>query len=243
MSGGIRFSHQSEMRHADAESLMIAAATELSSPLVLLRQIGFALAADNVTEDERHRLSQQLTLTSDRALRLTASLSMTAQSQVNLPLEPINPVSICQDVVHELTPLFTAYGQHISVCQRSRIPLTVANGQLLRQILLGFGDNALHYGSADHPIQILISGHSDRVRIGLRDHGPAVPVDLWQRLEEKILSRARAPLATRPQVSGVSLLASKRLAEMMGSAVGTIRHRDGATFYVDLRQSSQMSLL
>jgi len=227
----------------DSPILSAQAASELTSPLVLMRQLGLAVSAENVSDEERRLLGKQLTLTSERALRLAASLSMTTANQQSLPLEPVNPMSICQEVVHELMPMFTAYGKRITLKPRSRVPLTVANRKALMRILLAFGDNALHYGSAEHPIQLAISGHGDKVRIGVRDYGPAVPTDLWKRLEGRVQRRALAPLSNRPHTSGVSLIAVQRLAELMDSAVGTIRHRDGATFYVDLRVSGQMSLL
>ncbi len=229
--------------YLDESIITAAAASELASPLILLRQLSLAVSADDISDDERRLLGKQLTLTSERALRLTTSLSMTSASQSSLPLEPVNPVSICHEVIHELTPLFTAHGQKITLRPRSRVPLTVANRALLRRILIGFGDNALYYGSPEHPVTMTITGHKDRVRIGIRDYGPAVPIDMWQRLEQRVARRAQAPLNDRPQVSSVSLITAQRLAEMMDSVIGTIRHRDGATFYVDLRVSEQMSLL
>jgi signal transduction histidine kinase len=227
----------------DEPTLTAATANELASPLILLRQLGLVLGADDIDEIERKRLSEQMTLVSERALRLAASLSMTSVNQSALPLEPINPVSICQDVIHELSPLFIAHGQSITLKPRTRIPLLVANRQLLQRILLGFGDNALHYGSTGRPISMTINSYGNRVRIGVRDYGPGVPIDMWDRLEGRIARRASAPLASRPQASGVGLVTVRRLAELMESTVGLIRHRDGATFYIDLHISNQMSLI
>ncbi len=230
-------------RLLDDSVLTMAAAGELTSPLILLRQLGLAVAADSVTEDERQLLGKQLTLTSERALRMVAALSMAATDQQSLPLEPINPLSVCQEVVHELTPLFAAHGQSITLQPRSRVPLLVGNRRILQQILLGFGDNALYYGSDSHPVHMTISGHGSHVRIGVRDYGPAVPIDMWRRLEDRVARRAPAPVASRPTVSAINLIAARRLADLMGSAVGLIRHRDGATFYIDLHVSGQTSLL
>lgn len=227
----------------DESALTIAAARELMSPLVLLRQLGLALSDSSLNETERKQLSERLTLTSERALRLAASLSLTSARQASLPLEPINPVSVCQEVVHELSPLFQAHGQSITLRSRTRIPLLVGNRQVLQRILLSFGDNALHYGSADRPVHLTINGYGSKVRIGIRDYGPAVPINVWEQLEGRVARRAPVPLANRPHTSGVGLIAAKRLAELMGSTVGLIRHRDGATFYVDLHVSKQLSLV
>ncbi|MFZ2544759.1 MAG: ATP-binding protein [Candidatus Saccharimonadales bacterium] len=241
--GYFRQSNGTSSGISNMSSIISVTASELTSPLVLLRQLSIALSNSELTDSERIRISEQLTLTSERALRMTANLTMSVPNQTMFALEPINPVSVCQEVIHELSPLFRAYGQKITLHTRTRIPLSIANRSLLRQILLGFGDSALHYGSADRPVHMLVSGHKDSVRIGVRDYGPAVPKDIWQRLEGKIIKHARKPLATRNQASGIGLLAAKRTAEIMGGAVGMIRHRDGATFYIDLQLSDQMSLL
>lgn len=227
----------------DNSSMTIATASELTSPLVLLRQFSIALSDNTLSEEDRQKLSKQLTLTSERALRLASSLSMTSLDQYSLPVETLNPVSVCADVIHELTPLFIAHGQSIQLEQRMRIPLLVGNRQLLQKILLGFGDNALHYGRADRPINMTIREHGNMVRIGVRDYGPSLSIKTWNQLESRVARRAAAPLASRPQSSGVGLITARRLAELMESTVGLIRHRDGATFYIDLHVSKQMSLL
>lgn len=227
----------------DNSSLTIATASELTSPLILLRQFSLALSGNDISDEDRQKLNQQLTLVSERALRLASSLSMSSLDQYSLPIETLNPVSVCTDVIHELMPLFAAHGQSIQLKQRARIPLLVGNRQLLQKILLGFGDNALHYGRTDRPISMTISGHGNMVRIGVRDYGPSLPINALSQLEGRIARRAAAPLASRPQSSGIGLIAARRLAELMESTVGLIRHRDGATFYVDLRVSNQMSLL
>lgn len=235
---------------ASAESLLSgvptlvgAAANELQAPLVLLRQLSLALADDTLTVEERQRLTQQMTLTTERALRLTGQLGLGNEAPRLITLEPINAVSLCQEVVHELSPLFTAHGRSITVQPRSKIPLLVADRALLRRILIGFGDNAVHYGSDDKPVRLTIAVNGDRVRMGVRDYGPAVSSDVWQRLEDRVSRQSAAPLARRPQASSVGLLAARQIAMMMGGSIGVTRHRDGATFYVDMHASTQTSLL
>ncbi len=227
----------------DESILPASAAQELISPLVLLRQLGLSASENGLDPEQQKLLGEQMTLTSERALRMVTSLSMISSSQQMLPLEPVNPMTVCREVVHELSPMFTAHGQKITLQSRSRVPLTVANRNVLQRILLAFGDNALHYGSDEHPISMAITGYGDIVRIGIRDRGPAVPTDIWNKLEDRVSRRARAPLSNRPHASGVSLMAVRRLAERMNSVVGIVRHRDGATFYIDLNVSRQTSLL
>lgn len=227
----------------DEPTLVSAAAGELNAPLILLRQLSLALADESLSSGERRRLTEQLTLTSERALRLTKQLNFNSDAPQLLALGPVNAVTLCQEVAHELAPLFTAHGRAIAVRPRTKIPLLIADHGLLRQILVGFGDSALHYGSDEKPVQLTIATHGDHVRVGVRDYGPSVPADVWQRLEGRVARRVAVPLPRRPHTSGIGLVAARRLTEMMGGMIGVTRHRDGATFYVDMHVSGQMSLL
>lgn len=227
----------------DESTFIGAAASELNAPLVLLRQLSLALADESLTTTERRRLTDQLALTSERALRLARHLGYHPDAQPQLALEPVNAVTLCQEVVHELAPLFRAHGRAIALRPRTKVPLLIADRALLRRVLVSFGDNALHYGSDDKPIQLTIKASGRHVRVGVRDYGPSVPADIWQRLDGRVMRRAPMPVPRRPQTSGVGLVAARKLTELMGGVIGVTRHRDGATFYVDMHVSGQMSLL
>lgn len=222
----------------------VVAAHELKSPLSLIRQLSLMIEAGELSHSELLRVAQQITLTSERGLRLTSDLTRQARIQASLfNLEPLNPMSLCEEVVHELTPLFNAHGRDIRVKRRSSVPLVVANRDLLRRILLNFGDNALHYGEVDQPIELQAQVSGDTVRVGVRDFGPAVPADAWRVLQRRLANQSAQPLPARPQSSGLGLYIAQQFAHMMHGEVGAIRHRDGATFYVDMMASRQMSLL
>ena len=227
----------------DGEALMTATANELSAPLVLLRQLSLALANDDLTPAERTSLIERMALTSERALRTARTLAFQPDAQPLMALEPVNAVTLCKEVVHELSPLFRAHGKSIAVRKRTKIPLLIADRTLLRRLLVSLGDNALHFSPEGKPTQLTITAHGDYVRVGVRDYGPAVPNDLWRQLEGRVARRSVVPLPRRPQSSGVGLLMARRVAGAMGGLVGVTRHRDGATFYVDMRVSGQMHLL
>lgn len=224
---------------------LIAAAHELKAPLALMRQLALRLEDETLPVAERQRLLRQTILTSERALRLTSDLTRSARLDAALfTLEPINPEQLCRDVVTELAPLFEAYGRHVTVRAGRRSTLLVANRDLLRRILLGFSDNALHYsldGSSVH-MEIKAVPGTGMVRIGVRDFGPALPTDVWRSLKQK-LHTAPQSVHARPESSGLGLYIASQFADAMHGRIGAVRHRDGATFYVELQASSQMSLL
>ena len=224
---------------------LIAAAHELKAPLALVRQLALRLEEGGLTEAEQKRLIRQSILTSERALRLTGDLTKSARLDSGLfTLEPINPEQLCRDIAVELTPLFDAYGKQVTVKSRRHPLLLVANRDLLRRILLGFSDNALHYsqdGTAVH-MQIQAFKRAGVIRIGVRDFGPALSGDMWRKLQKKLRDSPQS-IHARPESSGLGLYIASQFAEAMNGRIGAVRHKDGATFYVELQASSQLSLL
>lgn len=229
---------------ADELSPLTAAAHELKSPLALVRQLALRLEEGELTDKQR-RLIQHITLTSERALRLTSDLTRSARLDDALfALEPINPEQMCQDIATELAPLFEAHGRSLQVSHRTHPLLLVANRDLLRRIIMNFSDNALHYsqpGTAVH-MQIQAFTKAGTIRVGIRDFGPALSSDMWKVLQKK-LHHSPQPVHARPQSSGLGLFIASQFAQAMDGTIGATRHRDGATFYVELQASRQLSLL
>lgn len=213
---------------------MMSAAHELKAPTALMRQL--ALELRDSTADEAHRkLIDQLILTSERSLRLTSNLTKSARLDEGLfELEPLNAQQMCEEVAHELAPLYRAYGRRIDVRTRRKPPLVVANRELLRRVLLGFGDNALQYGTGEAPVVLTVERMHRRVTVGVRDTGPVLP-------------HRSVPVASvvtgRPASSGLGLMIAERFAAAMQSHIGTRRHRDGMTFYINMMMSEQLALL
>lgn len=228
-------------------SPLVAAAHELKAPLALVRQLALRLENPSVSASERVTLLRQTVLTTERALRLTSDLTRSARLQDTialLTLEPINPEQLCKDVVAELAPLFQEYGTKVGVKNRRHPLLLVANRDLLRRVLCGLSDNALHYASPGTAVYMQIQAFkkAGTVRIGVRDYGPALSSDMWRSLQAR-LAMAPQPIHARPESSGLGLYIAGRFAEAMQGRIGAVRHRDGATFYIELQASLQMSLL
>jgi len=236
---------EGEMSLKGDVSFLHAASHELKAPLALVRQLALGLEDETIPAKERERIAQQIVLVSERALRLTTDITKTARLEDSFfGLEPCNPHQICEEVAHELTPLYAARGREIRVGRRQGSLLAVANRELLRRVLLNFADNALHYADDDAPVELRAQSrnHGDRVRIGVRDYGPMVPASIWKELESRLGTQPQIVHA-RPQSSGLGLYLAGQFAAAMNGTIGAVRHRDGATFYVDVTASMQMSLL
>lgn len=230
---------------ADGLPSIMAAAHELKSPLVLIRQLSLMLEDGESTKADRQRMLRQISLTSERALRLTSDLTRSVRlSDAMFALEPINPQQLCEDIVHELRPLFLAHNRKVRLVPRKGQVLMVANRDLLRRIIMNFSENALHYTEDKSPVEIQIGllNSGKTVRLGVRDYGPALPADALDNLGNK-LSGASTTLHARPQSSGLGIYIASQFADAMNGKVGVTRHHDGSTFYVDLQASNQLSLL
>ncbi len=223
--------------------LFVAAAHELKSPLALIRQLSLSMESGDCTEEDIALLAHRITLTSERALRLTTDLTRASRLEDSLfTLEPLNPVTLCEEVVRELEPLYAAKGRTLRLAKRTRPLLALANRDLLRRILLNFADNALHYSGDDSAVVISAQAVGERVRLGVRDYGPALPPHIWKSLGSSLGASAQ-PLPSRPESSGLGIYIANQFAEVMHGSVGATRHRDGATFYVDISSSTQLRLL
>ena len=208
---------------------LVAAAHELKAPVALIRQL--ALELESYAEASLHsELLRQIILVSERSLRLTTSLTRATslQDQTLFPIEPVNAQQLCEEVAHELSPLYSAHERTLEVKTRRSPPVVIANRELLRRILLQFGDNALHY-AGDQPVVYGTWLQRDRVQVGLRDFG--------------IHTTRGAQITGRPHSSGLGLQLVEVFAHAMNGSFGVTRHRTGMTFYVDMQASEQLSLL
>ena len=225
--------------------LFITAAHELKSPLALIRQLSLTLETGECSDGEAREIARQITLTGEKALRLTTNLTKTVRLEDALfTLEPLNPLVVCNEVVRDLAPLYRAKGRELRVKVRRKPLLGLANRDLLRRILTNFADNALHHTESDGVVVVTATAydHGQRIRVGVRDYGPALPSAFWRSLDGSSKSNAQL-LQARPESSGLGIYIAKQFAQAMQAEIGTIRHRDGATFYVDLYSSMQLRLL
>lgn len=225
------------------EDFLASVATDLTAPLIFIRQLGLSLSGEHTDQKSLQTTGERITITTERALRLVSQLSATTYGQTKLQLEPINPLGICRDVISELQPTYKAYGKHIEKLPRARAQLIVGDRRLLRHILIGLGDNALYYNSKEKPARIMIESKGSRIRIGVRDFGPVPPTNIWKNIDNSVIGHGVISHVSRAKMNSTTLIAVRKLARIMGTDIGYVRHQDGATFYIDLHKSRQMNLI
>ena len=226
-----------------ADSSVTVVAHELKAPLSLMRQLALSLEFEK-TADGVKRVSDQIVMTSERALRQVEDLTKISRLEdAMFEMEPVNPRAICDDVVGELYQMFKFNRRELRLEYRNRRSLVVANRQMLFSVVYNFCLNAMNYGGEELPSLVKIVDKSyDKIRVEVRDYGPTVPTKVWREIKDGFVKKP-VEIAMRPGSSGLGLYIAAKFTHFMQGDFGIIRHRDGTSFYIDLPISGQMVLL
>ena len=220
---------------------LVAAAHELKTPLVLVRQLSLQLVE---TKDEaaRTEIIRRIRLTSERSLRLVDNLTRVARLESAMfEMEPVLLGGLCREVMDELSPLSTALNQEFQIKISKSSLVAVGNRDLLRSLVMGLIDNALQYNLPGASIEISTRIRRNEAELAVRDHGATMDLAEFRRLKESLGLRAM-PIAARPLSSGLGLLIAQKFAIAMDGRLSVERHRHGGlTFRAHLPASQQLS--
>ena len=215
-----------------ANNNLVVAAHEIKSPLSLIRQLALTLD-DKCIDPKQKKIINRIILSAEKSIRFTSNITKCANlTEEMFPLETVNAYQICDEVANELYPLYVNSGKKIEVIKKKKTELIVANRDLLRRILLGFGDNSLYYANNDTVEFSIRNRSSKNTIINLKDTGPSVSYD-------KNLLKHKS---IRPESSGIGLVLAENFANFMNGKTGYIKHRNGMSYYVDLIKSEQLGL-
>ncbi|MCL2444625.1 HAMP domain-containing histidine kinase [Candidatus Saccharibacteria bacterium] len=226
----------------DWNSSLITLAHELKSPLVLIRQL--TLSLDDASQKDTELIARQLSLTTDRTLRLVTDLTRVSRLEdAMFEMQPLSPRKICEDVIFTITSRHSSNVPTLTTSYTKKPTLIIAHPDLLTSVIHNFCENALHYsGGQKSPSRLFIKPtRQNQIRIGVRDFGPCLPLDIWRDIKShKILTRPQS-ISARPQSSGLGLYITSRFVHAMHGRLGCVRHRDGTTIYADFPLSTQLS--
>lgn len=218
---------------------ILVAAHELKAPLAVLRQLAFSF--DEMDSRGEHIRSEMISV-SERALRQVNDLARVGRLEDGLfEMEPVAVRAVCDDVSRELKKLFDYKRRDLTINYTNRSRLVVANRELLFSVIYNFLLNAMHYSNEGSSASLVVKDKKDRVRVAIRDYGPALPIDIWREMRRGWVDKPVA-MAMRPGSSGLGLYIASKFSRYMHAEVGAIRHRDGTSFFVELPVSRQASL-
>ncbi len=218
---------------------ILLAAHELKAPLSVLRQLALSFELD---DDKNEHIRSEMISVSERAIKQVNDLTKIARLEDGLfVMEPVSVRAVCDDVTHELNYLFRYNQRDLYIKYKNRSRLVMANRDLLYSVIYNFLLNAMHYSGKDTRSELIVNENKGRVRINIRDFGPALPMDVWKEIKRGWIEKPTS-IAMRPGSSGLGLYIASKFSRYMNAEVGAIRHRDGTSFFVDLPVSTQARL-
>ncbi len=213
---------------------------ELRTPMNAI--LGFAQLLqrdkkESLSERHRERVGQILK-GGEHLLRLIddiLDLSRIEAGGVSISTEPVGVVEVLAEVKATLDPIAAAQGIRVEVDALSaERPTVSADRTRLAQILMNFGSNAIKYNRPSGTVTFVVSApRPEVVRLTVQDTGMGIPVEKQDKLFQPF---QRAGQETGPiEGTGIGLVVSKRLAELMHGDVG-FRSTPGAgsEFWVDM---------
>lgn len=222
----------------EVDSILIAA-HELKAPLAVLRQLAFALPG---MDSGGEHIRSEMVSVSDRAIKQVNDLIKIRRLEDGLfDMEPVAVREVCDAVSRELDYLFKYNHRDLFIKYTNRSRLVSANRELLYSVVYNFLLNAMHYSGDETRAELLVRDFHDKVKIIIRDYGPALPMDVWREMKRGWIEKPTS-ISMRPGSSGLGLFIASRFSRYMHANVGATRHRDGTSFYVELPISKQMSL-
>lgn len=218
---------------------ILVAAHELKAPLAVIRQLAFALDG---LDGQNEQIRNKMVNVSERAIKQVNDLAKIRRLEDGLfVMEPVSVRAVCDDVVRELSYLFSSNRRDLFIKYSNRSRLAVANRDLLYSVVYNFLLNAVHYSGENTRSELLVRDRKDFIRIVVRDYGPSLPMDVWREMKRGWLEKPTT-IAMRPGSSGLGLFIASRFSKYMNAKVGAVRHQDGTSFFVELPISRQVSL-
>jgi signal transduction histidine kinase len=215
------------------------ASHELRTPVAAFRAIGEAALETHPSDSVR--LAETLGHMLEEAGRLSnlidALLVLARADSGKLPvvLEPVNAVALATEAKDLVGVLAEEKEQKISVeVRNSKIPLAMADRELLRLALLNLLDNAIRYSPAGTPITLSVDSPGASITIDVIDRGLGIPASQQQKVFERFYrideARSRANGG-----SGLGLSIAKSVLQSQNASIQlTSQEGKGSVFHIEL---------
>src|SRR5471032_759265 len=170
-------------------------------------------------------------------------LALIESGKLSLSLEPIS----LNEVVRECQAMIEAQAQKRGIgvaFPQSEIRYFVkADRTRVKQVLINLLSNAIKYNRAGGKVEVTCSANTaERIRIGVQDTGEGLSPEKLAQLFQPFNRLGKESSAE--EGTGIGLVVSKRLVELMGGAIGvTSVVGEGSVFWIELVVAGEPQLV
>ncbi|MGO9838631.1 MAG: PAS domain S-box protein [Polyangiaceae bacterium] len=243
----LREARQAADAASTAKSEFLASMShELRTPLNAI--LGFAQLLQRDRREplsDRHKeRASQIMKGGEHLLRLIddiLDLSRIEAGGISISTEPVNVGEVIDEVRATLEPMAERAGIRLEVEKVPALPPASADRTRFAQILMNLASNALKYNRPGGAATLRVMMPEERrIRVSVIDTGIGIPADQQDKLFQPF---QRAGQETGPiEGTGIGLVITKRLAELMGGRVGFQSTPGvGSEFWVELDVRSPTS--
>jgi len=153
--------------------------------------------------------------------------------RTSIDLAPVEVGELLAEIVRSLEPLAARTSVALALDAPAGLPRVRADRTRLAQIAMNLGSNAIKYNRPGGRVRFTASRTGEVLRIAVADTGHGIPLEDQARLFQPFQrgSQEAGPI----EGTGIGLVITKRLAELMGGGVGfRSTPGEGSTFWVDL---------
>src|ERR1700732_1158495 len=168
--------------------------------------------------------------------------ALSESAKVSLSKEPMSLSEVLSDCQAMIEPQAQKSGIRVIFPQLDCPYVIEADRTRVKQVVINLLSNAIKYNSAGGTVEVTcIANEAERVRVSFRDTGeglsPEKLVQLFQPFN-RLGQEAGAEAGT-----GIGLVVSKRLVEMMGGEIGAESTVGvGSVFWIELKSTTALQL-
>lgn len=188
----------------------------LSAILMALQLIGPAVAEQLGPEKKK------FVDTAENSARLMSEMiaslldvSRLEEGKMPLQLKPCDLAALVDEVVEQLR--LSANNRTLKFDRPAHPAMVDADEELLRRVITNLTRNALKFTPSDGEVEIRISGEEDMIKVSVRDNGPGIAPDMYERIFEKF---GQAAENHARKGSGLGLTFCKLAVEAHGGQIG-----------------------
>ena len=224
----------------NAKSVFLSSMShELRTPLNAVLGFGQLLESDpdEPLSENQKECVEQVTRGGKHLLELindVLDLAKIEAGKVDVSIEEVSPVEVLEDCMPFISVLAVQRGIEVAVPKTTKQRMVRADHTRLKQVLINLMSNAVKYNRDNGTVTVSFDERDDDVlRVAVADTGAGIPVEKQKELFQPF-SRLGAE-HSEAEGSGIGLVISKKLAELMGCSIGfESKPGEGSTFWIDM---------